>query len=141
MPGATVPGQVAAGTSHTGTLLLSDLGWARPATNGKLGPAPRRMTDVVQPGDVVMVEPAAPVATKAAAGASQVTARLVADRPAVDHLVLRQIPLVQGALVSLDPTTGRVLAMVGGWSFEPASSTARPRRSGSRDRASSRSST
>jgi len=25
---------------------------------------------------------------------------------------------VQGALVSLDPTTGRVLAMVGGWSFE-----------------------
>jgi len=31
---------------------------------------------------------------------------------------LRQIPLVQGALVSLDPQTGRVLAMVGGWSYE-----------------------
>jgi penicillin-binding protein 1A len=31
---------------------------------------------------------------------------------------LRQVPLVQGALVSLDPQTGRVLAMVGGWSFE-----------------------
>ena len=34
------------------------------------------------------------------------------------RLALRQIPQVQGALVSLDPTTGRVLAMVGGWSFE-----------------------
>jgi penicillin-binding protein 1A len=28
---------------------------------------------------------------------------------------LRQIPLVQGALVALDPNTGRVLAMQGGW--------------------------
>ena len=33
-------------------------------------------------------------------------------------MALRQIPPVQGALVSLDPSTGRVLAMVGGWSFE-----------------------
>jgi penicillin-binding protein 1A len=30
--------------------------------------------------------------------------------------VLRQVPEVQGALVSLDPLSGRVLAMVGGWS-------------------------
>ena len=33
-------------------------------------------------------------------------------------MTLRQIPEVQGALVALDPATGRVLAMVGGWSFE-----------------------
>lgn len=33
-------------------------------------------------------------------------------------LTLRQIPGVQGALVCIDPTTGRVLAMVGGFSFE-----------------------
>ena len=33
-------------------------------------------------------------------------------------LRLRQIPKVQGALVSLDPSSGRVLAMVGGWSFD-----------------------
>ncbi|OFW93561.1 MAG: penicillin-binding protein [Alphaproteobacteria bacterium RIFCSPHIGHO2_12_FULL_45_9] len=31
---------------------------------------------------------------------------------------LRQIPLVQGALVALDPNTGRVLAMQGGWKTE-----------------------
>lgn len=33
-------------------------------------------------------------------------------------MLLRQIPKVQGALVCLDVATGRVLAMVGGWSFE-----------------------
>ena len=30
---------------------------------------------------------------------------------------LRQVPLVNGALVAMDPTTGRVLAMMGGYSF------------------------
>jgi penicillin-binding protein 1A len=32
--------------------------------------------------------------------------------------MLRQIPQVQGALVSIDPATGRVLALSGGWSFD-----------------------
>ena len=34
-----------------------------------------------------------------------------------DKYILRQIPKVQGALIALDPHTGRVLAMQGGWSF------------------------
>ena len=85
---------------------LADLGWARPLKDDKLGPAPRRLADVVKPGDVVMVEPAAAVPAKGSAGA----------RP--ERALLRQIPLVQGALVALDPATGRVLAMSGGWSFE-----------------------
>ncbi|WP_319806462.1 penicillin-binding protein 1A [Candidatus Kirkpatrickella diaphorinae] len=33
-------------------------------------------------------------------------------------VAIRQIPEVQGALISLDAHTGRVLAMVGGWSFK-----------------------
>ncbi|HEY1879586.1 MAG TPA: penicillin-binding protein 1A [Caulobacteraceae bacterium] len=33
------------------------------------------------------------------------------------HFRLRQIPQVNGALVAMDPYTGRVLAMVGGYSF------------------------
>ena len=32
-------------------------------------------------------------------------------------LHLRQVPLVNGAMVAMDPNTGRVLAMVGGYSF------------------------
>ncbi len=113
VPGQAAPGQAAPGQAKVGTLLLSDLAWARPATDGKLGPSPRRMGDVVKPGDVVMVEPTPPVTAKAATGASQVAARTVAD-----HLMLRQVPLVQGALVSLDPATGRVVALVGGWNFD-----------------------
>jgi penicillin-binding protein 1A len=88
------------------SMLLSGLGWARPLRGDTLGPAPRRMADVVQPGDVVMVEsePGVPAQGKTPA------------RP--ERVALRQIPLVQGALVSMDPVTGRVLAMSGGWSFE-----------------------
>ena len=96
--------------SRTGAIALADLGWARPVRDDRLGPAPRRITDVVQTGDVVMVEPAAPTAAPAPSG------RAAAQR--LDRVQLRQIPQVQGAMVSLDPATGRVLSMVGGWSFD-----------------------
>jgi penicillin-binding protein 1A len=101
------PGSIAA-TPRVLPLPLSDIAsWARPAKAGQLGPQPRRMTEVLQIGDVVMVEPLPP--TPAVPGKS-------AARP--ERLALRQVPKVQGALVSLDPATGRVLAMAGGWSFE-----------------------
>ncbi|MCB8876516.1 penicillin-binding protein 1A [Acidisoma silvae] len=87
------------GPAQQGTLSLSTLRWARKAGNfgAHLGPSPRRMADVVQPGDVVMIEPDA-------SGKG-------------DAVTLRQIPQVQGALVTMDPVTGRVLAMSGGWSY------------------------
>ncbi len=107
----------------TGAIVLSDLPWARPVKDGKQGPAPRRISEILQPGDVVMVEPPAmqPMAAAAppapaARGARPAPAQPAA--PALPRLTLRQIPAVQGALVSLEPTTGRVVAMVGGWSFE-----------------------
>jgi penicillin-binding protein 1A len=41
------------------------------------------------------------------------------DDPAFKgQFYLRQIPRVEGALVALDPFTGRVLAMQGGWKFD-----------------------
>ena len=87
-------------------LFLADLGWARPVHDGKLGASPRKIAEVLQPGDVVMAEPLPAVAAQGKTLA----------RP--ERLALRQIPQVQGALVSLDPATGRVFAMSGGWSFE-----------------------
>ncbi len=97
------PAPDAPATPKTGTILLADCAWARPkianAPAGTLGPAPRRLRDVFTPGDVVMIEPPPdPGAAKPA------------------RLQLRQIPEVEGSLVSLDPRTGRVLALVGGWS-------------------------
>ena len=92
-----------------GLLPLSDVAWAKPMKDGKLGAPPRKMADVMAPGDVVMVEPSGAAAPVKGAKPAPVAPQQVA---------LRQIPQVQGALVSLDPTTGRVLAMVGGWSFD-----------------------
>lgn len=56
--------------------------------------SPRQL---VQLGDVVYVEP-------------------MEDRPG--NFRLRQVPDVSGAMVAMDPHTGRVLAMVGGFSFD-----------------------
>jgi penicillin-binding protein 1A len=70
----------------------------------------------MQAGDVVMVEPVA--ATQAAQPVKPPDPRAKPTPIPQQRPALRQIPAVQGALVSLDPTTGRVLAMVGGWSFE-----------------------
>ena len=103
---------------RTGALPLSDLAWARPVKDGKPGAPPRRVTDVVHQGDVVMVEQTAAPPAPQTAKAPDPRAKLTAAPVQLQRLALRQIPVVQGGLVSLDPTNGRVLAMVGGWSFE-----------------------
>jgi penicillin-binding protein 1A len=103
-----------------GILPLSDLSWARSIKDGKPGPAPRRIADVALPGDVLMVEPVATaqIAQLSKSPASTPDSKGKPAQVAQQRVDLRQIPTVQGALVSLDPRTGRVLALVGGWSFE-----------------------
>ena len=111
----------ATGERRNGVIALSDLAWARPVKDGKQGGTPRRITDVLQTGDVVMIEPSAGTLQAAAGGgalAPGLKGRSAASPVPSNRVTLRQIPLVQGALVSMDPRTGRVLAMVGGWSFE-----------------------
>ncbi len=100
------PDPRSAAQPRTAALALEEVTWARPVRDGRLGPAPRRMQDVLAPGDVVMVEmlPAVPAQGRTPA------------RP--ERLTLRQMPEVEGAVVALDPNNGRVMAMVGGWSFE-----------------------
>jgi penicillin-binding protein 1A len=99
--------------ARTMTMPLAEMAWARPALpENRLGPAPRAASDVVSLGDVVLVEPLpAEPAVEAARG-----------RPAraalPERAALRQVPEVEGALVALDPSTGRVLALTGGWSFD-----------------------
>jgi penicillin-binding protein 1A len=77
-----------------GTLNLDGVSWARPI-DGTIAQI-TQVNQVVQPGDVVMVEP---ITGKAG------------------FYILRQIPKIEGSLVALDPHTGRVLAMQGGWNF------------------------
>ncbi len=96
-----------------GTISLEELLWARPhEAEQEVGPEPTRPSGVLTRGDVVLVEPLfldGPE-DQVEAEASQVEQ----SRP----YGLRQIPDVQGAIVALDPHTGRVLAMTGGYSFQ-----------------------
>lgn len=90
--------QPASDTPRVSQLLLRDLAWARPARpGGTYGPSPRKVSDVLAAGDVVMVEPPSDP-----------------SKP----LSLHQVPQVEGALVAIDPATGRVLALSGGWSYD-----------------------
>ncbi len=92
----------------TGRIPFSEMRWARPwRPNGNFGPAARNAADVVKPGDVVMVAPLRAASSKGEA----VNAKLPAA------FTLCQVPEVSGALVAMDPHTGRVLAISGGFSF------------------------
>jgi penicillin-binding protein 1A len=86
-----------AGAARTGSISLQSIHWARPVVNGQVGGVPYAMGQVLHPGDFVM-----------------------ASRPAASSttLNLEQIPNIQGSLICMDPRTGRVLAMVGGWSHD-----------------------
>ncbi len=89
-----------ADTDARGVLKLSNVKWARKRLKQGQGftEEPSAMRIVVSKGDVIMVE-AAP------------------DDKDKNNYALRQIPRVNGGMVALDPHTGRVLAMQGGWSY------------------------
>ncbi|GAB4373093.1 MAG: penicillin-binding protein 1A [Kiloniellaceae bacterium] len=83
-----------------GRIPMAELAWARKWIEGqRVGYEPKKPSDVLAPGDVVLVE------------------ALTGDNAEADSYGLRQIPDVNGGLVALDPHTGRVLAMAGGFSY------------------------
>ncbi|WP_109116601.1 penicillin-binding protein 1A [Azospirillum sp. TSO22-1] len=95
--------EIGLGDGMRGRIPLSELKWARAWKEGELlGAEIRKPVDVLKLGDVVLVEPVA----KDERGK---------DLPQ-GSFGLRQIPAVQGGFAALDPHTGRVLAMVGGFS-------------------------
>ncbi|MDP9533248.1 penicillin-binding protein 1A [Pseudomonas protegens] len=70
--------------------------WARPFLNtNSMGAVPRQPADVAQVGDLIRVQ-----------------------RQADNSLKFSQIPVAQGALVTLDPKSGAIRALVGGFAFE-----------------------
>ncbi len=94
-----------------GTVPLREIKWARQWIKGeKRGPGIKAPKDVFNIGDVVLVEAVSNYVT--GKGKEQKT---TAYPPAT--FSLRQIPEIEGSLVALDPHTGRVLAMVGGFDY------------------------
>jgi penicillin-binding protein 1A len=99
-------------------LALAELKWARrPAANDQLGPEVTAVDQVVQQGDVVWVEPLAdPDAADVTVAGSDVAVATSGSGEPIRY-TLRQPPEVEGAAVALDPHTGRVLAISGGFSY------------------------
>lgn len=86
----------------TGIITLDGVRWAKPAAGATRGKTPTAVSQVLNAGDVIYVDPL-----------------LNKDgSPVEGQFRLRQYPEVSGAMVAMDPSTGRVLAMVGGFSFD-----------------------
>ncbi|MBR1841377.1 MAG: penicillin-binding protein 1A [Alphaproteobacteria bacterium] len=82
----------------SGQILLKSLAWARHKEKGKdMGPIPSSVEQVLNKGDVIYAEK---------------------DKKAGKSVYnLRQVPIVEGGMAVMDPHTGKVLALVGGFSF------------------------
>ncbi len=89
---------------ETGIVPFSEVKWARPKLARGMGASPRVLTDVIKPGDVIYVAPREP-------GENETEADVKGQWS------LEQVPVISGAIVVMDPHTGRVLALVGGFSF------------------------
>ncbi|MGZ8300369.1 MAG: penicillin-binding protein 1A, partial [Rhodoplanes sp.] len=94
---AREPGGAVSRERPVGIIPLEGVKWAKAATGPERGKAVARVSQALRPGDVVYVEPFGQEA---------------------NQFRLRQIPEISGAMVVMDPVTGRVLALVGGFSFD-----------------------
>ncbi len=79
-----------------GSIDLASIKWARKFISvDAQGPAPKKVADVFKVGDVILVEKNG------------------------NNYELKQIPEVNGAILAMDPHSGRVLAMMGGYVDAP----------------------
>src|SRR6202140_1476289 len=87
---------------QTGIITVDGVKWAKAASGPAKGRTPTAVSQVLSAGDVIYADPL-----------------MAKDGTAVEgQYRLRQLPEVSGAMVVMDPWTGRVLAMVGGFSFD-----------------------
>src|SRR5947199_274287 len=100
-PGRELGGAVSK-ERQTGLITLDGVRWAKAASGPTRFKTPTAVSQVLSPGDVIYADPL-----------------IGKDGARVEgQFRLRQLPEVSGAMVVMDPWTGRVLAMVGGFSFD-----------------------
>jgi penicillin-binding protein 1A len=100
-PGRELGGAVAK-ERQTGNITLDGVRWAKAASGPTRGKTPTSVSQVLSPGDIIYADPL-----------------IAKDGSLVEgQFRLRQLPEISGAMAAMDPWTGRVLAMVGGFSFD-----------------------
>lgn len=110
--------QIGFSDGEKGKIKLENLKWAREYQDEGYhqGPEITACTDVLKYGDVVMVDQAPPPEPPKPKGAEKAGPSMP-PKPEKGSYALRQIPLLQGAVIAMDPHTGRILAMQGGWKY------------------------
>ena len=89
-------------SARPASIPYEEVKWARPKVGGSFGGTPASVSAVLKPGDVVYVSPRLPKpAADGTPGAP--------DDSLKGQWSLQQVPEVSGALVAMDPHTGRVL--------------------------------
>lgn len=100
---SAISAEIASIDGTRGAIPWAEMKWARRELSAtSFGPPVKKPADVLAVGDVIMVE----AVEKDEAGKAY---------PKGSY-TLRQVPDVQGAIVAMDPHTGRVYAMTGGFS-------------------------
>lgn len=95
----------------SGNIPLFELFWAREALEDQARGGPiKKPSDVVEPGDVILVE-----RVFKRPGREEGDPDIVYPE---DTFAIRQAPEIEGGIIALDPHTGRVLAMHGGWNYD-----------------------
>lgn len=93
-------------TGEKGEIPLTVLAWAKKnLKNQSVGGQPKKVSEVLTKGDVIIVEQIAEKDTSA-------------RKMPKNSFYLRQLPNVEGALIAMNPHTGKIEAMVGGYSFQ-----------------------
>lgn len=93
---------------------LDQVTWAREYISAnQQGEEITSVAQVLSQGDIVYVDVARPISTN-----DKGEPFIAPDAPVIEGAhALRQPPAINGGLIAIDPHTGRVLAMVGGFSF------------------------
>ena len=89
-------------------LSLENSKWARPYKTANLrGDTPTAMDSLLKPGDIVFIEP------------KESSNNAVSSIELENDIVwqLSQIPNISGSLISMDPSDGRIISLVGGYDF------------------------
>lgn len=109
--------RVILGQGYTGVIPVANMSWARKPNihvAAQSAPSIRNARLVLAPGDIIWVSAATPNNPDKTQGKFDPDN---VSKTSPIQLKLQQEPLVQGALASLEPQSGDVVALIGGYSF------------------------